>query len=90
MTDKAKLVELLINGGCDRDCKDCEYYGIPDCEWVKMAEYLMDNDVTIQKTGRWLEVRFADRVEAHRCSKCNTTWDEALNYCPMCGAKMEE
>jgi len=35
---------------------------------------------------KWREGAYA----GYRCSVCKTTWDAPTNYCPNCGAWMEE
>lgn len=45
------------------------------------------------KRGRWRKRIFdiCNRIIiGYRCSECNTTWDAETNYCPHCGANMEE
>ena len=43
-----------------------------------------------QNEGKWERrtfIFFDSEMVGFRCSKCNTTWDTATNYCPNCGAK---
>ena len=40
------------------------------------------------KTGRWINIR--PLLTAARCSECKSAFAERTNYCPHCGAKMEE
>ena len=45
------------------------------------------------KHGRWRKRIFdiGNRtIIGYRCSECNTNWDAETNYCPHCGANMEE
>lgn len=47
------------------------------------------------KTGHWISDvdRWGDivtTVNGYRCDKCNTFNSDKDNYCPHCGAKMEE
>ena len=50
-----------------------------------------------RKTGRWIEKDGWDGDVYYDCSACGeswttiegTPWDNAMNYCPHCGAKME-
>ena len=41
-----------------------------------------------QKTGRWINIR--PLLTAARCSECKSAFAEKTNFCPNCGAKMEE
>lgn len=48
-----------------------------------------------KKHGRWifeqLPLPLSDSSkECVRCSVCGTHWDYESNYCPNCGAKMDE
>ena len=47
------------------------------------------------KTGKWIADvdKWGDivtTVKGYRCDKCNTFNTDKDNYCPYCGAKMEE
>ena len=47
-----------------------------------IADYLIDNGVTVQKHGRWL-------LDG-RCSEClENPLTTHKTYCPSCGAKMD-
>lgn len=47
-----------------------------------------------RKTGKWIEVEKYYEAAECRCSLCGQTMTthvgERMNYCPNCGAKMEE
>lgn len=40
-----------------------------------------------QKTGRWILNKHTDTVLCSQCGKC---YGDEYNYCPNCGAKMED
>ena len=46
------------------------------------------------KTGHWIELQYpiTDSVSSYRnkCSECGEIVEWTSNYCPNCGAKMEE
>jgi len=41
-----------------------------------------------QKTGRWMPIK--PLVTAARCSECKRAFTDTTNFCPHCGARMEE
>lgn len=41
------------------------------------------------KTGQWIE-RFDKSDKWYECDQCHTDWGGAVNFCPNCGAKMQE
>ena len=52
-------------------------------------EYVIDKVSNIpQKTGRWINTK--PLLIAARCSECKKAFAEKTNYCPYCGAKMED
>lgn len=86
MTDREKLIEIL---------KRHEYQ---KCYPSTLAAILIDNDVTVQKHGRWLGTHDG-WYYSFSCSECGAealTKEETMHdqvcsaYCPNCGAKMEE
>lgn len=61
--------------------------------------FFVDSDgkitpLPMQKHGRWIDRKFGE----WKCSACNDSWylevgdpeDNEMNYCPICGAKMDE
>ncbi len=65
-----------------------------------MAEgkfYDIDHPTEERKTGKWIEKDGWDGDVYYDCSVCGeswttiegTPWDNFMNYCPHCGAKME-
>lgn len=75
---------------CDLSCRWREIFNSfirPD--WCPLEE------TDIVKHGRWiyeqLPLPLSDgSKECVRCSVCGTHWDNESNYCPNCGAKMDE
>ena len=65
-----------------------------------MMEYLKSAPSVhpTQKVGRWIEKDGYDGDVYYDCSACGnswttidgTPWDNGMNFCPNCGAKMEE
>lgn len=59
----------------------------------EIADHLIANGVTIQKRGRWLQEGNAVYMWRHNCSLCGDPVYNKIkpyNYCPSCGAKMNE
>lgn len=60
------------------------------CTKYDLRELLADIEVLpsveqAQKTGKWVQKTFT-----YRCSACQEDSDWPSEYCPWCGAKMEE
>ena len=81
--------------GCDRNCSVCDFATDGD-SWCNGELFVVDvlaipaADVVEVKRGRWIKRRFSEKVYGETCSVCHTTWDCGTNFCPNCGAKMEE
>ena len=72
---KQQLVDLLTKANVTRG-------------FHHAADYLIDNNVNIQKIAGWID---SDSL-AWECSNCHykvERWNNTL-YCPSCGAKMIE
>ncbi len=91
MTDREKLAKLIgeavirsitICGNGNMECPDCPGYGSRNCHDLIRADYLIANGVTVREPGRW--------IDGMRCSECGQVDWTKPNYCPNCGAKMEE
>ena len=57
-----------------------------------VTDYLLDSGVTVQEHGQW--ETSSDRPDSLICSVCKRGFDmwkhDPHNYCPNCGAKMQE
>ena len=79
MSIKEKLFTLF------QDCNNPSWKWFPDnAEMMKLIDYLIAHDVTVQKYGTW-EIR----DEYYFCTNCYSEWKETFAYCPCCGAKMK-
>lgn len=86
MTDREKLIEIL------------ERHAYQRCYPSTLAAILIANGVTVKKYGAWIEDGY--NVNPFVCSYCghegcysgnfNNKQYYYTNYCPHCGAKMEE
>ena len=62
-------------------------------EWLKDYKRLLEQ--AQPKTGHWRPIYQGDEIIDYRCSECEfgNTFGKSthgMNYCPHCGAKMEE
>lgn len=93
---KERLNEILTGTLYDWEV-DCQPETI-----AQMTEHLLENDVTIQKHGKWLFIREPNMVDTcgnpvyhAQCSECGFKWTELyavrkyFKGCPSCTAKME-
>lgn len=79
------------------EVSDCEPTNAIDyhrqlVEWLKELKQLREQE---PKTGYWRAVYQGDEIIDYRCSECEfgNTFGKGtygMNYCPNCGAKMEE
>ncbi len=70
-----------------------------DSEWSDALTFLAWAILALQsvKTGKWIKKDGWDGDVYYDCSVCGeswttiegTPWDNDMNYCPHCGAKME-
>lgn len=84
MTDREKLVELLVNNP-HLDV----LYGE---EYADAADQLIANGVTIREPGEWINQSFTlngGTVHLYVCSKCGCEKGYEENFCPDCGAPMK-
>ena len=93
-----------LNIKMPKKCKDCPCwldYCIPLDRYTgesKPSDCPLVNDVQEVKHGHWEEVRDMWGDTLWRCDCCGIEWDfiegdpmdNGTNYCPNCGAKMEE
>ena len=74
--------------------KDRMYHALED-DWRRLKELLKEQEV---KTGKWIERIDYMGDTYYDCSVCNeswitiegTPWVNGMNYCPHCGAKMNQ
>ena len=83
----------------DHDCKSCDYCG--DNFWCFNDQLIEDFETLLNeqpKTGEWIEKEDYNLDTYYDCSSCGeswitidgTPWQNGMNYCPHCGAKMEK
>ena len=64
--------------------------------WTGGIEKAIDEAPTIEaepvKHGKWIYVKGSNGKDYRKCTECLHTQDITglLNYCPVCGAKMDE
>ena len=73
------------------------YKPMNGCFWDLMSDALALLKEQNQKTGKWIEKTDYMGDTYYDCSACGeswmtidgTPWQNGMNYCPHCGAKME-
>ena len=63
--------------------------------WNDAIEAIVQNEPTVEpKTGKWMkEWRSANgytRINGYKCSGCTVVYPLSTNFCPNCGARMED
>ena len=89
MNMKEKLIELLDNLSVSGYSEiACHTY--KEIFADKIADYLIANDVVVQKHGEWLKTGFGEVGKCSCCGECSNVWKFGVpEYCPKCGAKMD-
>ena len=80
MTDREKLIELLLAGMGFTDNKQLL---IPTSELYHLADYLISNGVVVRDKGEWVG---DSKEECPFCGERSKWFYE--NFCPNCGADM--
>ena len=95
LIDANNLIEEIREERCYncRNFKDmkCDYCGTAD--YIYMIEDMPAADVAPVRHGRWEEASDGDGIVCPFCRTdfCTIIYDtEYFNYCPNCGAKMDE
>lgn len=95
LIDANNLIEEIREERCYncRNFKDmkCDYCGTAD--YIYMIEDMPAADIAPVRHGRWEEASDGDGIVCPFCRTnfCTIIYDtEYFNYCPNCGAKMDE
>ena len=95
LIDANNLIEEIREERCYncRNFKDmkCDYCGTAD--YIYMIEDMPTADVAPVRHGQWEEASDGDGIVCPFCRTdfCTIIYDtEYFNYCPNCGAKMDE
>ena len=83
-------------------CMDCQYtepigFNQFKCNSQQMMKDALELLKEQRKTGKWIEQEDYNGDTYYDCSVCGeswttiegTPWQNGMNYCPHCGAKME-
>ena len=71
------------------DAEKIHYINNTEVTTRRIIDMVPTADVAEVKHGRWLKIE--KQPHLMRCSVCGSTSVEGnLNYCPRCGAKMDE
>ena len=79
----AKAMTIAAVNAKDRDCRI----------WVKAICVLLDMptaDVAPVVHGRWVPYHSEAAGDIQYCTACEIGFDAKMDYCPHCGAKMDE
>ena len=97
--EKGKIMaEYITCRRCDSpDCKGCNLKRLEtmlgngkfDCLMNENRAINTSADVAPVKHGRWEQKPF-NGTHIWRCSKCETIGSQQWNYCPKCGARMDD
>lgn len=101
LIDADELIDLIKERNCgfcrDNDnrhnnwhCRECEYN-----EVMSNIEDAPTIEAEPRKHGRWINIKVSTTGESSaECSECgaivHTTFTSTVNYCPNCGARMDE
>jgi hypothetical protein len=91
MTEKGKMMSDYIKR--EDALEQFDYYDLGEYLTTQIRDMLMDipsADVAPVRHGRWVSI---NEYPYEKCSICGETHDTVRcldNYCPNCGAKMDE
>jgi len=104
LIDREEVIEAL-DVLCDRVCQYSKEQRAVMCGACPLGSAfdVIEEFPSAEKTGKWFdEVRHGRWIyrqlpmplsdgskECVECSVCHTHWDGEMNYCPNCGARME-
>ena len=96
MNDKERLVELIIECNAKRVilCDKCMTMDVEQHRQniMSLADYLIANNVVVQKQGEWIVHQDKDGTWHFDCPFCDdgyaTKTNHAERFCSNCGAKM--
>lgn len=70
------------------------FYEYPNVSWTTLDILEKINSlppVTTEKVGQWISNAEDDlKISEYTCSNCKSLSDEDSDFCPKCGAKMQE
>ena len=87
LTDR--LIESALNNAGFREDADAVFLDIAKNRLPVWLDELPTYDVAEVKHGRWIEEE-CPTCYVYRCTVCGEGFDTPYNYCPNCGAKMDE
>ncbi len=96
---KVRLIKLIDEGKrayCSI-CPNCDKNNCEECENARIADHLINNDVTIRERGKWKTVADHKISVITECSACEKQFYfmkkgqlniDRMPFCPNCGADM--
>ena len=89
----AEYIKQKIQGGKKSICDSCTHrnvcMAIDNQPCTECNHYQYTADVEPVRHGRWVQRPF-NGTRIWDCSKCETLGSPQWNYCPKCGARMNE
>jgi rRNA maturation endonuclease Nob1 len=73
-----------------RKSLDGGYVLTDDAQTTYILQSIPAADVRPVVRGKWQFHMFTANSWGYECRVCHTTWDAPANFCPNCGAMMEE
>lgn len=100
MPDKQKVIKAIETHLSTDDsvgCDDCTYENDGWCTTRVLSDALSLLKEQEAKIGKWIEQEDYNLDTYYDCSVCGeswstvegTPWENGMNYCPHCGARME-
>ena len=105
MTDREKLIALLIDGGrkcANTKCEDCKEEFGGGCLNSLVADHLIANGVVVREKGEWAtdkeDAYWGNSLKRKYCTRCKkrphfdreTRKFILTDFCPNCGADMRK
>ena len=88
--DVDKIIAQIKAEHCDK-CKHNEQCAYCDIDKVLLPfEEAVDADVVVEMVGHWIKYPHNSGIYCSLCKKKRRYKDIHDNYCPNCGAKMDE
>lgn len=89
MTEREKVLKGLEHCSTDKACRECVYYGVRCIDKMCADALKLLKEQPEQKHGHWMIGPKSGRWICSCCGYAPTVF-EGSQYCPDCGALMDE